>query len=156
MAKIIIVPFSRKNPDGSINAKTYPFWGSLISLLQKQHHSLTQIGEVGEEKLVPDVRFNLRKHEHKKLLAEHDTFISVDTWYPHFAHKLGRPGVVIWGKSDPKIYGYDTHFNIFKDRRFFRKEQFRVWAEEPYDASVFLSPDEVMKCVETCVKFLNV
>lgn len=149
------MPFSRRNYDGSMSAKTYPFWKDLIGLLHNNNHTLTQIGEIGEEKLVSDVRFNLQKKDHKKLLAEHDTFISVDTWYPHFAHKLGRPGVVIWGKSDPAIYGYDTHFNIFKDRRYFRKEQFRIWSEEPYDANVFLTADKVLESVETCIKFLN-
>ncbi len=154
MSTIIIVPFARKKFDGTTNPKTYPFWNEVIEQLQSKYH-LVQVGERGEDKLVQDVRFNLSQKEHKKLLSEALTFMSVDTWYPHFAHKQGKPGVVIWGKSNPRIFGYETHFNIYKDTRYFRKEQFRVWNDEPYDVSVFLEPSKVIEAVETCVRFLT-
>lgn len=153
MSAILIIPYPRRNQDGSKNAKLYPWWEKVIEEL-KRTYNLIQLGEKGEKELVEDVRFNYTKQQHTELLKNSLTFVSVDTWYPHFARKI-RPGVVIWGKSNPDIYGYPEHFNIFKDRKYFRKEQFKTWTTEKYEEHVFIEPEIVVQSVETCVKFLT-
>jgi hypothetical protein len=67
------------------------------------------------------------------------------------AWTLGRPGVVIFGPSDPVIFGHEENVNLLKDRRFLRKQQFWLWSQiEPHLASnpdIFVSPEVVVAAV---------
>jgi len=48
------------------------------------------------------------------LLAECETFIAVDSSLQHFSNCGGvrKPGVVIWGATDPTNFGYPFNYNI--------------------------------------------
>ncbi len=47
------------------------------------------------------------------LLRKADAVITIDTFAMHAAHLVGTPAVVLWGPTDPSIYGYS-------DQRHFR------------------------------------
>lgn len=141
---LLISPFAQKLRNGKNNPKNYYYWDRLIFLLE-QKHSIIQIGTKGESKLVKDFRTNLPLKEIKKLLLECDLWISVDSFLPHLAQHVGKSGIVIFGKSDPNIFGYPNNINILKDIKYLRKNQFDIWENERYDKEVFVEPEEIVE-----------
>lgn len=146
---IIISPYSKRRPDGQGSAKDYPFWNELVTLLPEP---IVQIGQVGETPLVQDFR-TLTFPELRELIRKMDFFISVDNFFPHFCHHYGRHGIVLFGTSDPEIFGYPENLNLLKDRKYLRKNQFLWWRDESLNPEVFVSPEEV---AETAKKLLEV
>ena len=140
MKKIIISPFSKNLRNGNQNAKNYPYWEELVQLLNTEYHTI-QIGTKEE----PDIKCHERKinisfSEIKTLIEESYIWISVDNFLPHLcnAYRL-KPGYVIFGRSNPKIFGYEHNINIFKDRKNFRINQFDFWENETYNKDIFLT-----------------
>jgi len=144
MQTCIISPFSRPLRNGNPNPKNYPYWKELIKLLP---YHVIQVGVEGEERLVDDVRFNLSLKELEALIKECDLWISVDSFLPHLAHHVGKPGIVIWGKSDPLIFGYKENKNVILSRKNLRTNQFIFWEDEPYDKSVFSKPKHILTLI---------
>jgi ADP-heptose:LPS heptosyltransferase len=130
------------------NPKNYPYWKELLALLKKEHIIQLGVKGKGEEKLTKDFRRDLSLGEIKKLINECDFWISVDNFFPHLAHHVLKPGVVIFGKSDPDIFGYPENINVLKDRKYIRKNQFALWEEEPYNEEVFVKPDLIIKNIK--------
>lgn len=143
---IIISPFSQKMRNGKVNPKSYPYWNSLLSLIKDKH--IIQIGVEGEQKLTEDVRFNLPIKEIERLVKGCDYWISVDTFLQHLAQRVGKKGVVIFGPSDPNIFGYPNNVNILKNRSVLRKAQFDIWESETFDPSRFLNAEEVYEIIK--------
>jgi ADP-heptose:LPS heptosyltransferase len=141
--RIIISPYSQKLRNGKDNPKNYPYWQQLIELLHE--HELIQIGVHGEEKLVEDCRFNLSFKELRELIKEVDFFISTDNFFQHFCHHYNKHGIVIWGQSDPLIFGYEHNINLLKDRKYLREKQFWLWEQCEYKIEVFVTPEEIIK-----------
>ena len=138
---ILIHAHPAKIHDGLVNAKSYPWWSELIRLLSGQH--IIQIGLEDEEQLVNDFRKNLKLKDIENLVKDCYFWISIDSFLPHLAHHLSKPGVVIWGVSDPNIFGYSENLNILKDRKYLRKNQFGIWSEQSYVEDAFLKPQEI-------------
>jgi ADP-heptose:LPS heptosyltransferase len=115
------------------NAKSYPHWEELYALLKD--HEVKKI-----EGILP-------LEEIKRLVEWSDVFISIDSFLPHLieCYKIDKKVIVLWGKSDPEIFGYAQNNNLLRDRVFLRNEQFKWWKDEPIDLEAFVSPDEVMK-----------
>lgn len=124
--KILIVPGNVKN------AKSYPFWDRFLK--QAVKHEIKQVSGMLKEKEIID------------LINWCDIWISIDSFLPHLAHyhQLKR-GVVLWGKSDPNIFGYPENINLLKDRKYLRSDQFRWWADEPIDPQAFVNPEEILQ-----------
>jgi hypothetical protein len=80
-----------------------------------------------------------------ELLKRCETWISVDNFFPHLANLQKKAGYVIWGQSDPKIFGYAYNNNLLKDRLFLREKQFDIWECVEYREDVFLTPEEIVK-----------
>lgn len=146
--KVLISPFSRNLRNGNKNPKNYPYWHELVGLLEKEGYELTQIGMQGEEPLVKNVLFNQPLSVIRQLLINHDFWISVDSFLQHMAYPLNKKGVVIWGVSDPKIFGYEQNINILKDRCYLRANQFGIWEEQPFREEVFVKPNEIIKTIK--------
>ena len=143
--KIIISPYSKTLRNGSKkHPKNFPYWSELITLLKNEGHDILQVGVHGEEKLVENCLFNLSFAELKKVLQEADTFISVENFFPHFAHHYGKSGIVLFSSSDPKIFGYPENINLLKSRRFLRPDQFGIWESAKYAKEAFVSPNDVL------------
>ena len=141
---ILIAPFSQKlrpPKEGKTNPKNYPWWPELIELLKD--HSITQIGVEGEPRLAPTFLKGLQYNHIKTLVNEKDFWISVDSFLPHLAQFTNKNGVVLWGPSDPLIYGYSNNLNILKDRSYLRPDQFNIWEAIDHNPDAFVKPEEV-------------
>jgi len=147
--RIVIQPFARRLRDGKYNAKNYPFWGAVVKLLDEAGYYVTQVGVKDEEQLVPDFRINVPYVELQKLVQEYDTFISGDSFLQHLGWSTGKKGIVLWGKSDPLIFGHPENVNILKSRENLRPDQFGIWEGVKYDPKVFVEPEVVMEALCT-------
>jgi len=143
--KILIHPFAAHLPSGKPNAKDYPYWEELITELKAEGHEIIQVGVHGEKQLTEDFRPNLTQEQHDELLNEIDLFICVDSWYQHFAHTRGKSGIVLFGVSNPQIFGWKENINLYADKKFFRKYQFNVWHDEPLIPESFVKPQRIME-----------
>jgi len=140
---IIIAPYAQKLRNGGNNPKNYPWWSELISLIK--YDTIVQIGIEGETQLVEDFRKNLSLEELKELLLECRTWISVDSFFQHFSWDLRKPGIVLWGQSDPLIFGHSENTNLLKDRKYLRDKQFWWWEMADYRNDCWVEPEEVIK-----------
>ena len=145
---IVISPYSRVLRDGKENAKNYPYWEALIKLLHKEGYYIIQIGRKGEKALpVKKHLYDLNLKQIGELVLNSNIWISVDNFLPHLCFKVKKSGIVLWGKSDPNIFGYQMNTNLLKDRKYLRKLQFDIWEKEEYDSDVFVSPEIVLEAV---------
>lgn len=139
---IIIAPFSQKLRTGKQNPKNYPYWEELIALIGEP---IVQVGVVGEKQLVEDFRTNLPISELRKLIGECRTWIGVDSFFQHLAWDEKKPGIVLWGPSDPLIFGHPENINLLKDRSHLVKNQFLWWESTEHQDERFVKPEEVIK-----------
>src|SRR5258707_727923 len=81
------------SPGNVQNAKSYPHWVRLLELF-KDHEVKTIEGIMPEPVIIGLVNWC-------------DVWVSIDSFLPHLvAHHNLKRGVVLWGKSDPLIFGY--------------------------------------------------
>ncbi len=140
---VIISPYSRRvKEDKNHSPKDYPYWKELIGLLKSEN--LVQIGTDKEECLVPDFRPGLSLRDVENLVKQCKYWISVDNFLQHMAHHFGKPGVVLWGVSDPVLFGYNENLNLLKSRSYLRHSPFDVWDDVKYKPDAFLKPQIVM------------
>jgi ADP-heptose:LPS heptosyltransferase len=141
---IVISPWAQKLRNGKNNPKNYPWWPELISMI---HEPIIQVGVDGEEQLVDDFRKNLSLIELSELILNCRTWISVDSFFQHYAWHLQKYGIVLWGQSDPNIFGHPENTNILKDRQYLREEQFWMWEQCEYKHECFVLPKDVVRFV---------
>lgn len=144
---ILIAPWARKMPEGILHPKDYPFWKEVVEGLKE--HEIIQIGIEGEVQLVDDFRKNLSLSALQALVAQCDTWIAVDSFFQHFCWDLGKYGVVLWGQSDPLIFGHPENANLLKDRKYLREKQFWLWTQCEYKQDAFVEPQVVIETVNT-------
>jgi ADP-heptose:LPS heptosyltransferase len=138
---IIISPYSKKLLSGKQNPKNYPYWEELISQINEP---IVQVGIEGEKQLVPDFRKNLPLTELRKLIQECRIWISCDSFFQHLAWDEGKSGIVLWGVSDPLIYGHPENINLLKDRSYLSESQFLWWEFTEHKDERFVKPNEVL------------
>jgi ADP-heptose:LPS heptosyltransferase len=142
---ILISPFARKLRSGKKHPKDYPYWSEVIQQIDEE---IIQLGIEGEEQLVDDFRKNLPLYELALLVAECKTWISVDSFLQHFCWDLHKPGIVIFGQSDPKIFGHNENTNLLKDRLYLREKQFWLWEQAEYLEESFVEPEVVLTALK--------
>ena len=151
---IIISPYSRKL-NNKINAKNYPYeyWVKIVHKMKEKGLFVEQIGVKGEDEIdgVDIFSHNTLKDLENKII-NCLFFISVDNFMSAFSANLGKQGIVIFGKSDPNIFGYEHNINILKDNKYLRKNQFDFWHNEPYEKEVFVNPDNVISHIDYFLK----
>ena len=145
--RIIIACWAAKMPNGNRNAKNFPYWSELVALLNAEGHEVIQVAGGGEDRIEGTAMFlqgfPLEKLEH--VLREADTWISVDSWLPHFCATMRlKSGIVIWAQSNPKIWGYPTNVNLLKSPEYLREYQYAPWFDVPYNEDAFVEPQVVM------------
>ena len=138
---IVIAPYAQKLRNGKRNAKNYPYWKELIALIDEP---IVQVGVTGEEQLVDDFRKNLSMDELAAVVRECRIWISCDSFMQHFGWDLGKKGIVLWGPSDPKIFGHPENINLLKDRSHLIKDQFVWWEDTEHKDERFVKPEEIM------------
>ena len=139
---IIIAPYAQKLRTGKLNPKNYPYWEELISNINEP---IIQVGIEGEKQLVPDFRKNLPIAELRKLLKECRTWIGVDSFFQHLAWDEGVSGIVLWGPSDPLIFGHPENINLLKDRSCLVENQFIWWEATEHRNDRFVKPKEILE-----------
>lgn len=142
---ILISPYAKALRNGrKKHPKEYPYWRELIDLLPDD---VVQVGIKGERQLVPDFRTDLSMDELGKLVDQCDTWISVDSFFQHFAWDRGKYGIVLWGQSDPIIFGHPENTNLLKDRKYLRERQFWLWEQCDYRTDCWVSPQEILQVI---------
>jgi hypothetical protein len=112
---------------------------------------IVQIGVSDETQLVEDFRINLSLQELQQLVQQCRTWISCDSFFQHFCWDIGKPGIVLWGQSDPLIYGHPENTNLLKDRSYLFHNQFLSWDLIPLRLDCFVDPDTVVNALKTFV-----
>jgi len=110
---IIISPYSKALLSGNQNPKNYPYWEALIKMIDEP---IIQVGIETEKQLVPDFRKNLPVTELRKLIQECRTWISCDSFFQHLGWDEGKKGIVLWGVSDPLIFGHPENINLYQPK----------------------------------------
>jgi SAM-dependent methyltransferase len=145
---IIISPYSF-TPQ---HAKSYPYWKELIPLIKSLGFSLTQIGRNSEEKLdnMDEYCFDLSFKELEEKVYTCKTWIGVDNFFQHFINSLNNPvkGIVIFGTSDPKLFGYHYNTNILKSKKYLRSNQIETWNGVIQDLNAFERPEIIFDIVK--------
>lgn len=144
---VLFSPFSRALRDKRPNAKNYPYWTELIKLFAADGRFVVQIGATGEDRLpgVQSMFLGPTPDQLENLLKDARTWVSVDNFLPHMAAAIGIPGVVLFGMSDPEIFGHPENFNILKGREHLRADQFAPWEGQDPEMDAWLTPAEVLK-----------
>ena len=141
---IIIAPYAQKLRTHKENPKNYPYWEELVQELQKTMH-IVQVGVEGEKQLVEDFRKNLPIAQLRILLKECKTWIGVDSFFQHLAWDEGKPGIVLWGPSDPLIWGHPENVNLLKDRSHLVENQFLWWEATEHRNDRFVKPKQILE-----------
>jgi hypothetical protein len=114
---------------------------------------LIQIGVTGDERLlgVDDFLQNQSFRQIEKLIDDCRSWIGVDNFLQHLCHcrPVTPKGIVLWGISDPQLFGYEYNLNVIGKR--LRPDQFGTWQIEP-DPSVFWDAEEVFKRIQLFIK----
>ena len=139
---IIIAPYAQKLRNGKQNPKNYPYWEGLIELIDEP---IVQVGVTGEKQLVPDFRTNLPISALRELLWQCRTWIGVDSFFQHLGWDEGIKGVVLWGPSDPLIYGQPENINLLKGREYLTENQFLWWEATEHQNERFVEPHIVLE-----------
>jgi len=145
---ILLIPNTSQKSNKGPNCKTYPYWNELIDLLRPKY-SLWQLLLNSEEKLL-----NVDKYvfvdrmiwEQIDFLEQCHTWISIDNYFQHLVHasKIKKPGIVLWGKTDYRIYGYPENINLFVDEKYFRKDAYGKFHDEEWIPEAFVKPEEIL------------
>ena len=105
------------------------------------------MGIDGETPLVDDFRPNLSMSELRQLIKDCRIWIGVDSFFQHLAWSEGKPGIVLWSVSDPRIFGHKENLNLLKSRDNLTKNQFLWWDFTEHNPDYFLKPEEVIKFI---------
>lgn len=158
--KVLLSPYSQKLPTNVINPKNFPYWKEVVSLVNKENKNieLIQVGVTGEPVIegITQLKHNLTQAQLLELAKTCNAWIGVDNFFQHFCAYYKIPnGIVIFGQSDPKLFGYPHNTNLLKDKKYLRKDQFLWWWHESvkYNPDAFVSAETVVK---TLLKVLKV
>jgi ADP-heptose:LPS heptosyltransferase len=139
---IIISPYAQKLRNGKLNPKNYPYWKELIEMIDEP---IIQVGVEGEEQLVDTFVKNMPLPRLRELLQECRTWIGVDSFFQHLAWDEGKQGIVLWGPSDPLIFGHPENINLLKDRSYLVSDQFIWWEATEHSNDRFVEPQKVIE-----------
>ena len=146
---IIISPYSRLLKNGKENPKNFPNWSKVISSLTLRGIEVVQVGSRGEVRIegTSDFRVGLPLNELATLVNQSQTWASVDNFFPHLcALQSTICGVVVFGPSDPLIFGYPQFVNLVR-REFLRKDQFKPWEDCEFNPDAFVDPGQVIDSI---------
>lgn len=147
---IVISPFARVGIDGQPSPKDYPYWSELISLIKERYDNvyLVQVGVEGEKDIGCHCFLkNLPFKVLSMLIRGCDVWISVDNFFHHLASHLNKPGIVIFGVSDPLVFGDERNINLLKDRKYLQNK-FDNWSVKYKNDEAFIPPEVVIDALD--------
>ena len=144
--KLLLAPFAARGPSlgGKPSPKDYPHAKELAELLETEH-DVIQMAGAEDVQVAKDVRRNLPHAQVVELIKWSDTGICVDSYLQHAFWEVGKPAIVLFGISDPVIFGHPENVNLLRDRNFLRPNQFDLYYTNEYKPEAFVSPEEVLK-----------
>jgi len=145
--EIVISPYSSKLSNGKVNPKNYCHWPKLVQLLNREGYRIIQIGVTGEERIggVASFLTRLSYEDIGALVNNCATWLSVDNFLPHFCHANRlKSGIVLWGPSDPRIFGYPENINLLRGRDYLRPHQMQTWNEWDHNPLAFVYAENVV------------
>lgn len=128
---ILIAKGYEQTIDGKKHPKAYPYWDELITLLSKAY-------EVKEIPILP-------LKELEGLIKNSKAVICVDSFIQHYCWSIGKQAIVLWGQSDPLIFGHKENINLLKDRKYLRDNQFQFWTQTECNDDAFVKPKDILK-----------
>ena len=145
---ILFAPYAARSPslNGQPSPKDYPHARQLAELLEKDYE-VVQVGSGNDEQIAKDFRPNLDFNELGKLINASQTGICVDSYLQHCYWFVGKKAIVLWGISDPIIFGHPENLNLLKDRKNLRPNQFDLYYRNEYKPEAFFSPVEVIEAL---------
>ena len=147
---LLFAPFAARGPSlgGKPSPKDYPNPKELCALLEKEHEVI-QVAGNDDVQVAKDVRRNLPFEQVAELIKWSDTGVCVDSYLQHHYWHLGKPAVVLFGISDPVIFGHPENLNLMRDRAYLRPNQFDLYYLNDYKPDAFVSPEEVLEALRT-------
>ncbi len=142
--RVVVAPYAAKLPTGLRNAKNWPWFKELFTLMPEDE--FIQLGVPGEDRIEGTAQFiqGFPLDKLEQVLRDSDIWLSVDSWLPHFCATMRlQSGVVIWGQSNPRIWGYKHNVNLLKSLEYLRPYQYAPWFDVPYNEDVFVKPEVV-------------
>ena len=118
------------------NPKNYPYKDEFLRLLRTKPN--VEVIEVVQQPI---------KELMRKVKEDMVTYICVDSFLPHLAHLYGKLGFVIFGQSDPKLFGYPENVNILKDPKYLRPNQFWNWEQTTPMIQAFPTAQELFDII---------
>jgi hypothetical protein len=150
---IIISPYSTELQERP-NAKNYPYWRELTGLLRLDGHNVIQIGLPNEKPIGANgYLFSYKLFEVASVVRKFDIFMSVDNFLPHLmnVYHQDKKGIVLFSRSDPKIYGYEQNYNILKSRDYLRPDQYGLWKDCEFLAESWHTAPEMMVIINDII-----
>lgn len=148
---ILLFPYANKLLDNKPNPKSPPldWWEKLISLITDD---IIQVGINGEHQLVDNFKKDCSIDELSVLINNCKTWIGIDSYGQHLCWSFKKYGIVIWGQSNPRIFGHPENINLMKHPDYLMSNQFLKWDMIPYNSECFVEPEEVVKYIEIFTK----
>lgn len=156
MRRVIISPYSRVLRNGKRNPKNFPYWSSVVHGLIYHGCYVIQIGTIGEEPIGANDFFVAQKlNQIVSMAKECRVWTSIDNFFPHLMNTINKPGVAIYGQSDPRLFGYPYNINLLKSISYLRPDQFGIWEQAEYNEDAFVSADEVITAIIGMMEGVN-
>jgi ADP-heptose:LPS heptosyltransferase len=105
-------------PMGSSNKMWLPMhWEALVRSMPD--HTFLQIGLPNEAKVesAVDLRGKVSFREALALIKHADSFLGIDSSFAHATNAFNIPGVVLFGATNPEIWGHPNNINLYKRLR---------------------------------------
>ncbi len=146
--KLLFAPYAARGPSlgGKPSPKDYPNPKELCELLEKDHEVIQMAGN-DDPQVAKDVRRNLPHEQVCELIRWSDTGVCVDSYLQHAFWEVGKPAIVLFGISDPIIFGHPENINLLRDRKYLRPQQFDLYYQNQYCNEAFVNPEEVIKAL---------
>jgi hypothetical protein len=132
---------------GKENAKNYPYFKDFLDICKKNKLPFKFVQVIfGNEAPIKECDLawiNPSTTELKKGLCDCKTWISIDNFMGHLGAYLNKPGVVIFGPSDPRIFGYLSNMNLFKYEGYFRPDIYGNWISAEFNKDAFIPAQEL-------------
>ena len=150
---LLFAPFAARGPSlgGKPSPKDYPSPKELCELLEKDHEVI-QVAGNDDLQVAKDVRRNLPHEQVCELVKWSDTGVCVDSYLQHTYWSLGKPAIVLFGISDPVIFGHPENLNLIRDRAYLRPNQFDLYYLTDYKPEAFVSPNEILDSLNSIGK----
>lgn len=139
---LIIAPYARPTRSGNPSPKDYPYAQELVDLLNELDYKVVQVCGIGQTALdhVQDCVCSPSMNVLDKIITECQGWISVDSFLQHYCWSIGKSGIVLFGPSDPIIFGHRENINLLKNRSYLRPNQFDIWDTMQVQPECFVSP----------------